>query len=74
MTTATETFAHPIADLKTQIDLGAFENSLDAPMTLTDLMRQGSTVTEQAIGSFGNGVQACGLSAIYIAAKANEVI
>lgn len=37
---------------------------------LSDAIREGSSVTEQNIGSWGNGENACALSAGVIAAKA----
>jgi hypothetical protein len=42
--------------------------------SLADAIREGSTVTEQAIGDWGNGETACALSAAAIAAKARHLI
>ena len=44
------------------------------PITLADLMREGSTVTEQAVGTWGNGENACALHATVISARARNLI
>lgn len=41
---------------------------------LSDAIREGSTVTDQAVQEWGNGVQACALHAGVIAAKARGYI
>jgi hypothetical protein len=82
MTTAIETaaqvFAEPIQVLtdRRAADDEILNGILDATKepTLGDLIRLGSTVTEQAVGEYGNGVEACALSAAYVAAKAYEVL
>jgi len=38
--------------------------------TLADAIREGSSVTEQEVGGWGNGARACALTAAVIAAKA----
>jgi hypothetical protein len=42
--------------------------------TLADAMREGSTVSEQKIGNWGDGETACALTAATIAAKARGYI
>lgn len=81
MTTATvdTLFAEPIETLSQRRADGTDEilnGILDATKTPTlgDLIRLGSTVTEQATGTYGQGVQACALSAAYVAARAWEVL
>lgn len=39
-------------------------------MTLAKAMRLGAEHTEQAIGSYGNGYSACGLTAAHVGAEA----
>jgi hypothetical protein len=39
-------------------------------MTLAKMMRLGAEHTEQAIGSYGNGVRACGLTAAHVGVEA----
>lgn len=39
-------------------------------MTLAKLMRLGAEHTDQAIGGFGKGMRACGLTAAHIGAEA----
>lgn len=39
---------------------------------LSDAIREGSTVTKQAVGEWGDGETACALSAAVIAAKARN--
>jgi len=39
-------------------------------MTLAKMMRLGAEHTEQAIGSYGYGIRACGLTAAHIGAEA----
>jgi hypothetical protein len=43
-------------------------------VTLASLIREGSTVSEQAIGSWGDGHSACALTAAAIAAQARNII
>lgn len=42
--------------------------------TLADAIREGSSVTEQAVGKFGNGLTACALTAAVISAKARGYV
>lgn len=42
--------------------------------TLADAIREGSSVSEQAVGSWGDGETACALTAATIAAKARGYI
>jgi hypothetical protein len=39
-------------------------------MTLAKMMRLGAEHTEQAIGSYGNGIRACGLTAAHVGVEA----
>jgi 5-enolpyruvylshikimate-3-phosphate synthase len=43
-------------------------------VTLPSLIREGSTVSDQAIGDWGDGSSACALTAAAIAAKARNLI
>jgi len=42
--------------------------------TLADAIREGSSVTEQEVGGWGNGARACALTAAVISAKARGYI
>lgn len=42
--------------------------------TLADAIREGSTVSEHAVGSWGNGETACALTAAVISAKARGYV
>lgn len=42
--------------------------------TLADAIREGSTVTDQSVGGWGAGPNACALSAAYLATKARGYI
>lgn len=42
--------------------------------TLAKAMREGASVSEQAIGGFGNGAYACGWTAAYLAVKARGLL
>lgn len=54
-----------------EIELGVVTEGL----TLSQLMREGTRVTDQAIGSFGDGINfACALSAADLAARARKLI
>lgn len=54
-----------------EIELGVVTEGL----TLSQLMREGTRVTTQAIGSWGDGINnACALSAAELAAKARKLI
>lgn len=69
-------FAEPIKVLRDRADedtLAGIAAVSKQDVSLADLIRLGSTVTEQATGTFGNGAQACALSAAFVAGKANEV-
>lgn len=66
MATVTEEFAPAVDALKDV--LAQIEERVVTGYTLADAMREGSTVTKQAHGSFGGGGEACALSAAAIAA------
>ncbi len=54
-----------------EIELGVVTEGL----TLSQLMREGTRVTEQAIGGWGDGIRTCcALSAAELAAKARKLI
>lgn len=56
-------------------ELGEIELSvLTRPMTLGDLMREGSRVTEHEKQGWGNGDKACALHAAVIAARAHGAL
>lgn len=60
---------HPaIESLKSE--LSEIEMKVLTNYTLADAIREGSSVTEQAIGSYQEGEKVCALSAAYLAAKA----
>ena len=42
--------------------------------SLADAIREGSTVTDQEVGGWGDGETACALSAAALAAKARHII
>ncbi|QNN99202.1 hypothetical protein SEA_FAUST_105 [Streptomyces phage Faust] len=42
--------------------------------TLADAIREGSLVTKQAVGGWGNGYSACALTAAVVAAKARGYV
>lgn len=44
------------------------------PITLADLIREGSTVTEQEVGGWVSNGKACALSAAWLAAKARGIL
>lgn len=56
-----------------QKDLGVIEMDVLTSYTLSDAIREGATVTEQAHG-WGDGNTACALSGAYIAARARGFI
>lgn len=61
-------------DANTKADLGQIELGVLTSYTLADAMREGSSVTEQAIGGFRKGDQVCALSAAYLAARARDYV
>lgn len=50
-------------------DLGEIELRVTTGYTLADAIREGSRVSEQEVGGWGEGDTACALSAAVIAAK-----
>ena len=63
------------ATIDTTIDhlrqtLGEIELEVLTSYTLADAIREGSSVTDQKTGGWGDGKNACALTAAYIAAKA----
>lgn len=50
-------------------ELGSIEMDVLTNYTLADAIREGSTVTDQAY-NWGNGMNACALTAGYLAARA----
>lgn len=69
MATKTE---QKVDELRTML-AGIEEDVMMRPLTVADLMREGSKVTEQAVG-WGTGENACALHAVTIAAKARNLI
>lgn len=64
---------HPALDtLKEQ--LRGIELDVLTSYTLADAIREGSSVTEQAVGSFRDGEKVCALSAALLAAKARGYV
>lgn len=60
-----------IAKLREELDAKPAE---DKPLTLSDLMREGSTVTDQAIGVWTRPTgETCALSAAMLAARARKL-
>lgn len=72
MTTRTVTTEQVIEELAET--LGEIEMDVLTGFTLADAIREGCTVTDQAVGTFGTGRQACALSAARISAKARGYI
>lgn len=70
MSTKTEEKIEELKTVLSQIE----EEVMMRPLTLADLMRQGSMVTEQKIGGWGDGENACALHAATIAARAHGLI
>jgi len=68
-------FDEKVAELSEQIknDLGGIEMNVIGNYTLADAMREGSTVTDQAVG-WGTGDNACALSSAFISAKARGYV
>lgn len=68
--------------LRTRVDLDEDTKALLAEIdmrvmtgyTLADAIREGSTVSEQEVGGWGDGDTACALTAATIAAKARGYI
>lgn len=69
-------------NLATEMDLDEDTKSMLADIdmrvrtgyTLADAIREGSTVSEQEVGGWGDGERACALTAATIAAKARGYI
>lgn len=62
-----------IQALEDQIDTAGLEASMN--FRLSDLIREGSTVTEQCIGNWNDAQgRTCALSAAYLAAKARHLL
>lgn len=59
-------------ELKDEID--KIGMSVLTGYTLADAIREGSSVTEHEVGSWGNGARACALTAAVISAKARGYI
>jgi len=53
-----------------EIELGV----ITAGYSLADAIREGCTVSQQATGSWGDGKNACALTAAFIAAKARNLL
>lgn len=62
-----------VDELKTML-AGIEETVMMRPLTVADLMREGSKVTKQAVGSWGDGENACALHAAVISARARNLI
>lgn len=60
------------AELKKTID--EIGMSVYTGYTLADAIREGSTVTDHAVGSWGDGYSACALTAAVISAKARGYV
>lgn len=61
-------------DEDTRKMLGEIDMRVRTGYTLADAMREGSTVSKQKIGGWGDGEQACALTAATIAAKARGYV
>lgn len=61
-----------VEELKKSIDVIGM--SVLTGYTLADAIREGSSVTEQEVGGWGNGARACALTAAVISAKARGYI
>jgi hypothetical protein len=57
-------------DEDTKALLGEIDMKVRTGYTLADAIREGSTVSRQEVGGWGNGESACALTAAAIAAKA----
>ena len=57
-------------DLDTKAMLAEIDMHVMTGYTLADAMREGSTVSKQNVGDWGDGETACALTAATIAAKA----
>lgn len=60
---------HPAID-KLKADLALIEEKVVTGYTLADAIREGSSCTEKATGTFRSGDKVCALSAAMISAKA----
>ena len=63
------TTQHPAID-KLRAELAGIEMNVLTNYTLADAIREGSTVTDQKIGGWVEGDNACALGAGFLAAKA----
>lgn len=61
-------------DEETKAMLGEIDMRVRTGYTLADAMREGSTVTTQKIGGWGDGETACALTAATVAAKARGYV
>lgn len=61
-------------DEDTKTMLSEIDMRVRTGYTLADAMREGSTVSKQKIGNWGDGETACALTAATIAAKARGYI
>jgi hypothetical protein len=61
-------------DDETKSLLGQIDMKVATGYTLADAMREGSTVSRQEVGGWGDGETACALTAASIAAKARGYI
>lgn len=64
---------HPAIDTL-KAELALIEEKVVTGYTLADAIREGSSVTEQAVGSYRSGDNVCALSAGLIAAKARGYV
>ena len=82
--TTTSTDIAPVVELRSKLvpdvdpalaaELGALELKVTTGYTLADAIREGSTVTEQAVGTFVREGESCALGAGWIAAKARGYV
>jgi len=61
--------ADELKEMLGEIEMGV----LAAPLTLADLIREGTRVTGETTG-WGNGLNACALGAAVISAKARDIL
>lgn len=64
---------HPAIDTL-RADLAKIEEKVVTGYTLADAIREGCSVTEQAVGAYRKGDNVCALSAGLIAAKARGYV
>jgi hypothetical protein len=70
MTTIIEERVDALKQMFAEIELGV----LTEGYTLADAIREGSQVSDQKIGGWGDGKNACALTAAYMAAKARDLV